>query len=903
MTEPEAPPPEPPPAPEPEKPTQTPPEPDAFDLASVWIGKYGALPALAIITIAVLIIHIGVFRGESAGDDLTFHFAESARLADCLRAGDFDFWNPSANAGYASAYYYQVVPQMASALPAAIFGHHLFWFQLSIVLPLVLAPAAAYRGMRLMGASQWQAVGGAFAVAFMNGASRWGSGNAGTFQVGLYTQTWALAAFPLALGHAVRWMTQEKSLAPAIGWGAFVFLCHPFAGVCLGLGILLGWLANAVMYGIDQMLAGIAAGWTPPPALAPIIDRWRQPPQRALAPELARGAILAVALVLTWLPCLLPIFALDKEGFGGFPHRVGDEVGPGFTMLFHWYANGEILDWSGTGRIAFLTWSLPVVAVFARGSFYRWLWAPALVFALLLGLGPHLGKLGDDIFPPVRALGAMQIVLALGIGAGAVSIARWLWQLRTDATSALLARFAVVAAWIGIAVGFGLELWLADGIGLRVMRVVTRDALTPIALRLIGTAPLVGMLLAVPSLWRTLDSVAYTVRIVLSVSLELAAIGFAIVLWTYNDSFALRAMHRLTFGAIDAPITLRLLGTLPVAAAFACLPIVWRALASEYGARTGLAAAGAAIVMFVAVPGGQALESRVRVLEDLPSNNRGEMMQLADFMSKQPQGRKQAGPGCENHWWNLLSYAYYRVPSLLQMGGGGLQASPNYDFLWSQRDLVKNAWVFDAPYLEFSIAQGEKLPEGDSLLKTEHYEIRKLPTAGLVSPVHITGTLPPGYHAGEPGRKAALDWIKSDAPMRDEVLAYAGYGGAGPQPDGKTVRSWRQDSPGDAADIVAEVEVTKPTTYVVRESWHPRWRAYLDGNPIDIKRVTPDFPAVEIPPGKHTLEMRFERPWWAQAAWLLWPGLTIAAWLVMRMRGKRKKPVLPEARVVETTAP
>src|SRR5215510_15121352 len=46
-------------------------------------------------------------------------------------------------------------------------------------------------------------------------------------------------------------------------------------------------------------------------------------------------------------------------------------------------------------------------------------------------------------------------------------------------------------------------------------------------------------------------------------------------------------------------------------------------------------------------------------------NNRDEMMQLSEFMASQPQGRKQTGPGAENHWWNLLSYVYDRVPSLL----------------------------------------------------------------------------------------------------------------------------------------------------------------------------------------------------------------------------------------------
>src|ERR1700761_1917434 len=156
-------------------------EPDAWDVLGAWIAKHGALPGLLAITIAVFFVHSHVFAGESAGDDLSFHFAESARIADCIRNLDFDWWNPSANGGFASAYYYQVIPQLASALPTAIFGHHLFFFQLSIVLPLIMAPACAYRGMRLMGATPWQATAAAFCVAFMNGESRWGSGNAGTF--------------------------------------------------------------------------------------------------------------------------------------------------------------------------------------------------------------------------------------------------------------------------------------------------------------------------------------------------------------------------------------------------------------------------------------------------------------------------------------------------------------------------------------------------------------------------------------------------------------------------------------------------------------------------------------------------------------------------------------------------
>ncbi len=720
--------------------------PDTWDRAAAWLMANGALPAVAVITVGVLVIHARIFLGETAGDDLSFHFAESARLADCLRHFDFDFWNPSANAGYASAYYYQVLPQLASALPAAIFGHHLFWFQLSVVLPIVLAPACAYKGMRLLGATPWQSAIGAFAVAFMNGASRWGAGNAGTFQVGLYTQTWALCFFPIALGYAARWMMYGKNLAAAIAWGAFVFLCHPFGGITLAFAVLAAWFAQVVLRVFDLLFARIAPRL--PARFDWLAKRWATPPERVIGPELLRGVILAIGFALSWMPVWLPL-VIDPEGFGGFPHRVSDEVGPGFKVLAKWYANGEILDWipkdlRGLVQVGWLTLALPVVIVFARAKFYRWLWAPAFLYALLLGLGPHIGKIGDDLFPPVRFLGGMQTMFALGIGAGII---------------------------------------------------------------ILGTH-----------------------------------------LWNYVTKWPDKA----------------------------------------YGIRTILIALAAAGAVFVVTSGVKGLSARVRILDGQASSHPDELRIINAVLAHQPQGRKQVGPGAENHWWNLLTYAYHRVPSTLQMGGGGLQASPNYDFLWTQRDYTKNARIFDAPYLVFATAQGSKMPAGELLAKTANYEVRKLPSEGLVSPVHVTGALPPGYSHKQEGHKKALEWIKSEQPMKDEVLAYAGseHGNNAP-PAGKMLRAWRQDSPGSAPDIVAELDVERTTTFTVRESWHPRWHAYVDGEELPVRRVTPDFIAVDVPAGKHQLAVRFERPWWVHASWLAWPLTALLAWFLLRRRDQR----------------
>jgi hypothetical protein len=750
--------------------------PDEWDRAAAWLMARGALPALGLLTLGMAVLYSHMFAGELAGDDLTFHMAESARIADCLRIGDFDLWNPSANAGFASAYYYQVVPQLASAIPAALFGHHLFFFELSVFLPLVLAPAAAYRGLRLMGASPWQAAAGALAVGFLNGESRWGTGNAGTFNVGLYTQTWALAVFPIALGHAVRWATSARGLAPAVAWGAFVTLCHPFAGVSLGVALVAGWAARLAIAAVDALLGALGRRMFADPARGTLASawawlgaRWRTPPRpwfQDWIGELGRLAILGVCLFVAWMPIWLPLL-VDYAGFGGFPHRVADEVGPGFKTLLSWYAHGALLDFS---RPVVLTWSLPVVALLARPRFLRWLWGPAAVYAVWLGMGPHLGKTDDDLIPAVRFLGAMQVAVALAVGAGALWLGRALWNAPEGS-----------------------------------------------------------------------------------------------------------AVHR--------PLRTLVIAAVPVKR------VAWaRAVPLQFTVRTAIAAAAAALGVLLVVPGAHALTARVHVLPDYEGSHGNELHDITQRLQREPPGRKQVGPGAENHWWNLLSYEFGRRPSLLMMGGGGLQASPNYDFLWSVKDFPKNAWVYDAPILVFQKSSAETMPVGDEILATKNYQARRLPAPGLVSPVEITGTLPPGR---KPARAAAIAWFKTDLPLVDHVLAYDGSGGPGGPPHGTVVRAFRQDSPGDAADIYAEVDATEPTTFMARESWHPRWHAYIDRVEVPVRRVTPDFPAVDVSPGHHVIALRFERPWWAHASWLAWPLVPLIAWLVTlpRRRRRRAEPV------------
>src|SRR4030095_13146455 len=162
------------------------------------LHRRGPLVLLGLITSLLGWSFARLFAGEPAGGDNSFHYGEVTRIAAAIRAGDWNWWNPGGNSGFASGYYYQVLPQAVPALLSAALGlSPLVCFQLGIFAPLALVPAAAYRAARIVGGTSWQALGAAIAVPCAVGGSRWGHGADGAFTVGLYTQTWALTAFPL----------------------------------------------------------------------------------------------------------------------------------------------------------------------------------------------------------------------------------------------------------------------------------------------------------------------------------------------------------------------------------------------------------------------------------------------------------------------------------------------------------------------------------------------------------------------------------------------------------------------------------------------------------------------------------------------------------------------------------
>ena len=383
-------------------------------------GRWWVAACLLLLVVTHVWLLRGIFAaGEPVGNDLSAHLAESAHLARALRAGDLEWWNPGANLGYPSGYYYQVLPELLPALLDIATGGRvgiLSIFKLCIVLPLALLPLSVYRALRVVGLDAAEALGGAFAVGFVFADSPWGLGADSMFTLGLYTQAWGALVFPLALANGYRYLAGGDGLFQAAGLSVLTGLCHPLLAVCLA------------------------------PALA-VCPWWWHPGAGLLRRGAALGGLVLLASSFFWLPVLM-----HYDSFGGFPTRFPAELGIPPSRLFRMLLGGQLLD---RGRLPVLTVLLlgAVTAAWRRRSAaVGTLLAMGALFGTLLAAGPLIGAVREDLFPAVRMLLPMQLALGCAAGIGGVMVGVDLWRGGTAGagqgprTAALRAGIVLVAA-------------------------------------------------------------------------------------------------------------------------------------------------------------------------------------------------------------------------------------------------------------------------------------------------------------------------------------------------------------------------------------------------------------------------------------------------------------------------
>ena len=111
------------------------------------------------------------------------------------------------------------------------------------------------------------------------------------------------------------------------------------------------------------------------------------------------------------------------------------------------------------------------------------------------------------------------------------------------------------------------------------------------------------------------------------------------------------------------------------------------------------------------------------------------------------------------------------------------------------------------------------------------------------------------------------------------LLAHASDDPPAPRPpaaDGATVEHYGADR------VVVRAAATRGGHLVLTDSFYPGWRAWLDGHEVPVRRADYLFRAVELPPGEHVIEFRFQ-----PTTIYLGGAVSLTAWLALAGFGLR----------------
>ncbi len=80
----------------------------------------------------------------------------------------------------------------------------------------------------------------------------------------------------------------------------------------------------------------------------------------------------------------------------------------------------------------------------------------------------------------------------------------------------------------------------------------------------------------------------------------------------------------------------------------------------------------------------------------------------------------------------------------------------------------------------------------------------------------------------------------------------------------------------------AEIEATRPSYVLFKMTWHPNWRATVDGSSVETAMLSPGFTGIPVTVGRHKIEIRYEaEPWKSVLAilgLLVVCGVAVAEW-------------------------
>jgi hypothetical protein len=85
-----------------------------------------------------------------------------------------------------------------------------------------------------------------------------------------------------------------------------------------------------------------------------------------------------------------------------------------------------------------------------------------------------------------------------------------------------------------------------------------------------------------------------------------------------------------------------------------------------------------------------------------------------------------------------------------------------------------------------------------------------------------------------------------------------------------------------AERVSFEVEADGPALAVISQTWYHRWQAEVDGQPVPLLRANYAFQAVEVPAGRHQVELVYRDGAFRAGAWISGLGLVVCLALLLR---------------------